>query len=215
MIPREILNHIVALALVLSRKVGLTGIAAVVLVAGLAVCNRGERAKQLFGSCQNHRGLLNMDLRTSEVALGGVRSPPFQPEVPGYEMLATFAGRTSGALNCHHGAPGMRVGGWQAVNLPADKWTELHRLWTSRYGGDLPFYWCGKPNSLHKRVVCTLMLNPNGDSFVEHHVLRETESQEQVKRLNNCLSELGLSPVALDVPDAVAWASFDTHGRGP
>ncbi len=207
---------ILCLPVVMSRKGGLTGIAAVVLMGGLAACNRVEQAEQLFGSCQNHRAHLNFDLNTSEVALGGVRRPPFQSEVAGYEMLATFAGRTSGALNCNHGAPGMRVGGWQAVNLPADKWTELHRLWISRrYEGALPFYWCGKPNSLHRRVVCTLILNPSGGSFVDHLVLKEAELQEQVKRLNSCLSELGLSPVTLDVPDAVPWASFDMHGRGP
>lgn len=40
-------------------------------------------------------------------------------------MIARYAGRKSGALNCDHGAPDSLIGGWQAVNLTLEQWTEF------------------------------------------------------------------------------------------
>jgi hypothetical protein len=137
--------------------------------------------------------------------------PPSEPGVPGYAMWASWAGRKAGALNCHHGAPGHRIGGWQAVNLPPEKWQELHRIWTARgCGSRIPFYWCGQPNPRQKRVFCGLLRDDQGRWLVDHDVLSESALGEEVRKLNACLTELGLPPVASDVPAGVRWDSFDS-----
>jgi hypothetical protein len=124
-------------------------------------------------------------------------------------MLARYAARKSGALNCNHGAPGSLIGGWQAVNLTPEQWSELNRMWTSRgHQVLMPIYWCGRPNPTQKRVFCGLLQDAEGRWFVDHAVLTEVEVRDAIGKLNACLSELGLPPIAVDVPAKVQWESF-------
>ena len=195
------------------RRCPLGIMVAILLAAILAGCSTSEREEQLFTSCQNHRAHLsfdlNLDLRGEEKA-----APPHEADVPGYEMLARYAAHKSGALNCNHGAPGSLIGGWQAVNLTREQWTELNRIWTGRgHQVLLPFYWCGKPSPLQKRVFCGLLRNAEGHWFVDHEVLPEAGLQDVIGKLNACLSELGAPPVAVDVPDGVHWDSFERERR--
>jgi hypothetical protein len=181
------------------------------LLTTLGGCSHPNTDEVLFVSCQNHRAHLNMDL-TMELQGERKAQPPCEPNAPGYEMLARYAGRRQGYLNCNHGAPESRIGGWQAVNLPAQKWRDLQRMWSARDRTiGLPFYWCGKPNARQVRVFCTLWLDDRGVWFVDHDVVTEAELSERVRTLNRCLSELGLPPVGTDVPDGVRWASFDSQ----
>lgn len=186
-------------------------IVAILLAGMLGGCNTSEREEQLLTSCQNHRAHLNFDLRLDLNMEQGkeAAAPPHEEDVPGYEMLARYAARKSGALNCNHGAHGSLIGGWQAVNLAPEQWMELNRLWTSRgYQALLPFYWCGKPNPLQQRVFCGLFRNTDGRWFIDHTVLSEAEVRDMIGKLNACLSHQGLPPIAVDVPDGVQWDSF-------
>jgi hypothetical protein len=136
------------------------------------------------------------------------------PDNQGYAMLAIYAGRLQGGLNCNHGAPRpSRIGGWQAVNLSPEQWWDLQRIWVAHdHHGMLPFYWCGKANPLQKRVFCTLWHSDDG-WFIDHEVLPEVAVRERIGKLNHCLSELGLAHVSVDVPDGVQWSSFETEGK--
>jgi hypothetical protein len=190
------------------------GMVAIMLAAMLGGCSTSERDERLFVSCQNHRAHLtfdlNLDLQGNEKA-----APPHEADVPGHVMLARYAAHKSGALNCNHGAPGSRIGGWQAVNLTPEQWLELNRMWVGRgHQGLLPFYWCGKPNPLQKRVFCGLLPQADGRWFIDHEVLHEAELRDTIGRLNACLSELGVPPVPVNVPDGVHWGSFEAkHER--
>jgi hypothetical protein len=173
----------------------------------LTACGSRKRNEQLLLSCQNHRAHLSFDLNI-ELRAQPKADPPYEPGVPEYEMLAIYAAQRQGALNCNHGAPGSRIGGWQAVNLPPEQWRELHRKWSVRGdAGGLPFYWCGKPNPLRRRVFCTLWLSEDG-WLVEHEVLAETTVHARIAKLNAYLSELGVAPVSVDVPDGIQWGVF-------
>jgi hypothetical protein len=187
----------------------LCSMVAIILAATLGGCRTSERNERLFVSCQNHRAHLTFDLNLD--LQGDERmDPPHEPSVSGYEMIARYAAGRSGALNCNHGAPGFRIGGWQAVNLAPEQWLELTRMWTDRgHQGLLPFYWCGKPNPLGKRVFCGLLRDAEGRWFIDHAVLPEAELRDVIGRLNACLSTLGVPPVLVDVPDAVQWDSFE------
>jgi hypothetical protein len=187
----------------------LCSMVAIILAATLGGCRTSEGNERLFVSCQNHRAHLTFDLNLD--LQGDERmDPPHEPSVSGYEMIARYAAGRSGALNCNHGAPGFRIGGWQAVNLAPEQWLELTRMWTDRgHQGLLPFYWCGKPNPLGKRVFCGLLRDAEGRWFIDHAVLPEAELRDVIGRLNACLSALGVPPVLVDVPDAVQWDSFE------
>ena len=187
-------------------------ILALVLLTSLGACGSPKRNEQLFLSCQNHRAHLSFDLNI-EFRAQQKSDPPHQPNVPGYEMLAMYAGRRQGALNCNHGALGSRIGGWQAVNLPPEQWRQLHRKWSVRGDpGGLPFYWCGKPNPLQRRVFCTLSLSEDG-WLVEHEVLAETTVRERIAKLNEYLTELGVAQVSIDVPDGIQWSTFEAEAK--
>ena len=185
-------------------------IVTILLMMALGACT-SKRDEQLLVSCQNHRAHLNFDLRM-ELQGQAKGQPPYESNVPGYEMLAKYAGRKSGGLNCNHGALGSRIGGWQAVNLPPEMWRDLHRMWSARgHPGQLPFYWCGKPNRRQVRVFCTLWPDDGGGWFVDSEVLTETELRARIGVLNECLALLGVTPVAIDIPGGVTWAAFDSQ----
>ena len=74
--------------------------------------------------------------------------------------------------------------------------------------GPLPFFWCGKANALHRRAMCTLWPAEDGWS-VDYEVLTEAALHDRIDQLNQCLSALGLPPVAVNVPDGVEWNRFD------
>jgi hypothetical protein len=195
------------------RRASFAGMVAILLAAMAGGCGTSERDKRLFVSCQNHRAHLSLDLRI-DLHGGEKTNPPYEANVPGHVMLARYAAQRFGALNCNHGAPGSRIGGWQAVNLTSEQWLELDRMWIGRgHQGLVPFYWCGKPNPLQKRVFCGLLWQADG-WFIHHEVLPEAELRDAIGRLNACLSELGVPPVAVDVPDGVQWDSLDgNHAR--
>lgn len=174
------------------------------------------KVNQLLVSCLSHRKFLEFDLHLEFAGAGGKEKaqPPYEPNVPGYEMFAKYAGqKPRGGYNCNHGAPGSLIGGWQAVNLSPEHWRAVHRLWSARGYSGLPFFWCGKPNPGQTRVFTTLWLDDEGVWFLDHHVLEEAELRERIGWLNECLGELGLPPVAMDVPDEIKWDSFDTGAQ--
>ncbi len=171
-----------------------------------------ERDERLFVSCQNHRAQLNFDLRMD---FHEKAAPPHEADVPGYVMLARYAAQKPGGLNCNHGAPGSLIGGWQAVNLTPEQWLGLSRMWIGRGHQEqlLPFYWCGKPNPLQKRVFCSIWRDAEGGWFIDHRVLPEAEVRDAIGKLNACLSDLGLPLVAVDIPDGVEWDAFERERK--
>jgi hypothetical protein len=196
------------------RRSAFGGMVAILLAAMAGGCGTSERDERLLVSCQNHRAHLTFDLRL-DLHGDEKTNPPYEADVPGHVMLAGYAAQRSGALNCNHGAAGCRIGGWQAVNLTPEQWLELNRMWIGRsHQGLLPFYWCGKSNPLQKRVFCGLLRQADGGWFIDHEVLSEAELRDAIGRLNACLSELGVPPVAIDVPDGVQWDTFEgNHAR--
>ena len=168
---------------------------------------RHPTEEQLLTSCQNHSAQLEIELNLS--GLGTRTNLPHEMSVPGHAVFARYSGKVSGKLNCNHGAPASRIGGWQAMSLSPAMWNELRRKWNTRSGEQgLPFYWCGRPNPQQKRVVCELSLEQDGWK-VNHRLLIESEVIERVRRLNDCLHELGMAEVSINVPDGVRWSAFD------
>ena len=164
-----------------------------------------------YGSDHNHRGFIDLHvLHYYLEETGGVL--PYDEDVPGYAMFAKFCSeRTPAHVNCNHGAFHARVGGWQVVNLPRDKWNELHKQWESRSGGGvIPFAWCGKPTKLGKRLLFTASRDNEGKwdaGFNEE--CSEQQLKIRVSRLNECLTAIQKPSVTMDIPDDVDWYQYD------
>jgi hypothetical protein len=132
---------------------------------------------------------------------------------PVYAMFTKFcwqqyqAGDRLAVNNCHHGAPHDGIGGWQVVNLTPEKWTELWQIWRNRHPSTSPpFMWCGKPTGLGSRILFRAYLegeNRFGIGYLGS--LPEDDVQQTVAWLNECLAEMGESPVAADVPSGIDW----------
>lgn len=140
---------------------------------------------------------------------------PYEVGVPGHVMLANFADGKTGVLNCHHGAPRSLIGGWQAVNLPPEQWAELQAKWHVQMDPVLlPFFWCGKPTGLDKRVLMSvipvLRSNTAPEWSLDHRVVTEDELRRLISKLNGILVEMKRSPVELNVPDGVDWKTFQS-----
>jgi hypothetical protein len=162
-------------------------------------------------SCQNHRAHLVFSLRTGHRPQHGGELP-YERGVPGHVMLAKYAATQVGSLNCQHGAPGARVGGWQAVNLPPDKWGALRRVWNQRYGKtEIPFFWCGRRTGQGRRVLVSArwMHLSDGEGWeFEYTVAAEPELRARVQQLGECLAAIGADPLSLDVPGSVDWEAL-------
>jgi hypothetical protein len=173
--------------------------------------NRSSRANTLFISCQNHRGVLAMEVRWYQHEHND--ELPYEVGVPGHAMLAKFAAGKTGALNCNHAAPDSRFGGWQAVNLPPEKWKELHQHWA--VGTDdppIPFFWCGKPNKLDKRVLVSVIRYGGGATSegwsLDHQIVTEKQLRELIARLNRVLVGIKEPSVECDVIANIDWNAY-------
>ena len=120
-------------------------------------------------------------------------------------------GPTVGGFNCHHGAFGFRRGGWQAVNLPQSRWNELFERWEkstfsqqeSGWAG-IPLYWCGRETGTGYRVYASVRRSDSGCQF-DYGKIKESDLVGRVAWLNRQLTELGESPVAIDLPNDIDW----------
>jgi hypothetical protein len=191
-------------------------------VIGTAVAYRPYQAMKreaMLTSCASHATLLAcQDL--SLYAEGHSGQLPFEKGLPGYEMLARFCQSMhpgEGGCNCHHGAPHCGFGGWQAVNLPPEKWALLldkYKLPPSIawWGRGIPFYWCGKPSGLGMRLVGMAHRSGDNEWWVINDRISEEDLKECVDRLNLCLAEIGEPPISLNVPDGVDWDRISKSG---
>lgn len=191
------------------------GLLAVSATAGV-LGHRGlakARMRSLVVSCNNHQRFLWMALIQFGADTHGAL--PYEPGVPGYTMLKNFSSRPRGGVNCHHGAPGSLIGGWQAVNLPSNIWLSIVGKWPASLGGKpIPFAWCGKPTGTGQRVVTTIIAHSPDYGFSLHHGnIQEIELKNSLSELNRLLEPLGVPPVALDVPDGVAWTETNCQNK--
>jgi hypothetical protein len=115
-------------------------------------------------------------------------------------------GRRWAGLNCHHGAPNRRFGGWQGVNLPPDKWDEVARRWPAEnHPSGIPVYWCGGPDPSQRRAFTTISPAYIREPLYNNDVLSESECVRYVATLNKILTAMGERPVPLNVPENVDW----------
>ncbi len=178
----------------------LAGVLALAAAMGYHMLN-AARTNSFAVSCDNHENFLRVALSRYQLANDGAL--PYEQGMPGYSMFCRFSAKnTEGHVNCNHGAPNSRIGGWQAVNLPPAKWDEVRERW-QKYREDkpIPFAWCGKPTHAGTRVViCTGLL---------HFNKAEEDIQKSIDLLNRILDEMGEPPVQLNVPDDVNWSRWE------
>lgn len=153
-------------------------------------------------SCHNHGNRLRMQLMPDAPSRSAWH-PPYLAGTEGYMMLASCSKPLGGRLQCHHGAYGREGGGWQAVNLPPEKWEELFSRWPKQGAWDgVPFYWCGRPGLKQQRLLAVVQKHGYPvwiDKVSESHLT------QQVERLNQLLTAMGEHPVSLNIPDKVDW----------
>jgi hypothetical protein len=169
-----------------------------------------DRNQALVVSCNNHERFLWMALREYQVANDGAL--PYEEGMPGYGMLCLFsATNTKAKVNCNHGAPNSRIGGWQAVNLSPEEWFGVTERWdTYREGKPIPFAWCGKPTHTGTRVVTGIASRTWQDGAQLHHFnMAEEEVRASVDALNRILDDIGERPVALNLPDGIDWSRWE------
>lgn len=177
-------------------------------VTGLWLAQRWARAaaKARFVSCLNHRNRLH--ICADEISLRqreGQRTPPYLLGADG-AMLWAAVGRNYSNLNCHHGAPNKRFGGWQGVNLSSEKWHELARRWPYRsHPSGIPVYWCGGPDPSQRRAFTTVIPHFGERPSYQNDLLSEADCARYVATLNETLTAMGERPVPLNVPENVDW----------
>jgi hypothetical protein len=160
-----------------------------------------KREPNLIISCRNHGNQIY-----SCLLVDAQETPrwhlPYLPGQEGAMVFAAYGRRTEAHANCNHGAPNRRIGGWQAVNLPPDKWDEVFRRWPEGSAEDgVPLYWCGRPSSKNERFMVTVL---NRTNFWITSVTEE-KLAARIRRLNQVLADMGERPVPLNVPDNVDW----------
>lgn len=171
------------------------------------------RPRSLIVSSNNHERFLWMALIEFGSQNGGTL--PYEAGAPGYMMLRNFSMRTVAHVNCNHGAPANRVGGWQAVNLPPEAWLVIVQQWKRPLSErPIPFAWCGKPTGTGSRVVTAVTSHSQEHGLSLHHFnMEERELTDSLSELNQILETLGIPPVPVDVPDGVAWAEVSNQNR--
>jgi hypothetical protein len=115
---------------------GLPAAIAAVYFLGIAPARRAS----LFISCRNHATFVGKGLDSYVLKHGQL---PHGPGLPGEELVCRIDYGGVGGLNCHGGAPGQGVGGWQMVNASPKSWNEILR---AMKGKRIPVIWCGKPH---------------------------------------------------------------------
>ena len=191
-----------------------TGAALVVILTGIAIQSiRLARLRSWYGSCHNHRRFIEVGvlLTYSEQNNGAL---PHEAGVPGYAMFAKACASVLPAwLNCNHGARNFHVGGWQAVNLSPETWSDLLQQWAPKDSSDtIPFAWCGKPTGTGERVVICVFASshdakPSWSWYTRD--ISEEHLEELLLRLNKCLQAMGEPPTPINVPDHIDWSVYD------
>jgi len=192
------------------------------------------REQSRLRSCFNHRSFVPSELLeqypVGDLESRSFRELPYDPDLPGYGMLAKYVAADRMVLtsrsgkfkiedfaygqNCHHGAPNEGNGGWNAVNLPPEKW---EALWAAheKSGSDvwMPFFWCGNPNSDKARAGGWIFKNDSGWMIEKGYV-----DNEMLEHLDDCFEAIGEEPMDWNVPDGVDWDIYNndtTYTRIP
>lgn len=217
------------------KRLIVAGIWLVILVVGglLAVpAFRDVHEQSRLKSCFNHRSFIPSELLEQypggDLESRSFRELPYDPDLPGYGMLAKYVAadrNVSGSgefkiedfaygQNCHHGAPNEGNGGWNAVNLPPEKW---EALWEAHQKSEsdvwIPFFWCGNPSSSQMRAGGWTFKTNTGWTIEKGQV-----DDEMLEHLNDCLEAIGEKPMDWNVPDGVDWDIFnndETYTRIP
>jgi len=137
-------------------------------------------------------------------------APLHENGVAGHVMFAKYsASTTTNTVNCTHAAPQSRIGGWQAVNLSLKQWRRLISLWRSKKPPTWapPAIWCGKPSPAGRRLVHSMADSGKGQPmwWTMQELVTEEDLKKRVALLNECLAEMKLDAVPLNVPDNVDW----------
>jgi hypothetical protein len=163
---------------------------------------RGNRQWQLLVSCHNHGHRLSLHLMPGD-SFQTSWHPPYFPGKAGHLMLTSISKTLGRHLQCHHGASGKGAGGWQAINLPPEKWDEVVRRWPDQGVWDgVPLFWCGRPNPNQVRLLAVV---PKSGLPVSIGKVSERHLLSQIGQLNQILEGMGERPVPLNIPDNVDW----------
>ena len=206
----------------MKRKISIALVALILTVMVIVIVrwfSVSMREQQLLGSCLNHFDHLNMAWVIGALERTNNYELPYQAGAPGYVVFAKWSATQDGALSCNHGAPKARFGGWQVANLPPHKWKDLLGRWPLELVERIPFMWCGRPNRLGKRVIGyiwrTNVGTPSEGWYLHHEVIDEAKLSDTVSRLNRYLAEMNEPPVEVNVPNGVAWDSWNAAGLVP
>jgi hypothetical protein len=110
----------------------------VLVVLGLWLSWRRQREGD-FVSCRNHATFVAWAL---DRYIQEHRQLPHVPGLPGEELVCRLDFQGA-AANCHAGAPGQGVGGWQMVNASPQAWDAVLEAMRSE---TIPVIWCGRPH---------------------------------------------------------------------
>jgi hypothetical protein len=159
-------------------------------------------------SCNNHERFVLLELwKFGETNNGAL---PYDPGASGFEFIARFSASSDAHVNCNHGSDD-RIGGWQAVNLSPQLWSEVVKRWNLRER-PIPVVWCGKPTGVGQRVVTSAVSYRHETGFyLGHFNMNEDELEIDLVKLNGILISLGKAPVDLNVPDGIDWAKWDVQ----
>ena len=152
---------------------------------------------------------------------------PHDPDLPSYGLFAKYVyerrsvrGGTGASgnpeysihewefghgQNCHHGAPGRNNGGWQGLNYPPEI---MNKLWEAHLhlgGGELPYFWCGKPNSISESRAGNRISKGKDGWYAD----RADITPDHLEHLQKCLKKIGEEPIEIDIPNDVEWSSFE------
>jgi hypothetical protein len=180
----------------------LVSIAAFILIGAGIFCYvlKTMRAHSRILSCNNHERFLLVELQNYGDINNGTM--PYDQGVSGFEFIARFSASSDAHVNCNHGSQA-RIGGWQAVNLTPQLWSEVAKRWDFPKK-PIPFAWCGKATGVGQRVV-TAVINYRLDAgFVLHPFnMNEAELKADLLKLNEILISVGEAPIEMNVPDCV------------
>jgi len=123
---------------------------------------RPARIEAFFTSCRNHASFVGWALDSYLLAN---RQMPHVPGLPGEELVCRLDVNGASA-NCHMGAPGQSVGGWQMVNASPQAWDAIL---VGMRGKRIPVMWCGRPHRPGRRwkgtVRIVFAIGLHGDAY--------------------------------------------------
>jgi hypothetical protein len=175
-----------------------------------------------IASCWNHARFLEVELQDFLATNKGAL--PYDQGVTGFEFIARFSASSGANVNCNHGSQA-RIGGWQAVNLTPQLWSEVAKRWDLPKK-PIPFAWCGKPTNVGQRVVILIIKTNHQDAgviinnnlrdagfFLVTFNMNEAELKADLLKLNEILMSVGEAPIEMDVPDRIDWAKWDMQNK--